>query len=85
METKIFGPRKRRTRQHVIADQGVHHVEGFIIDEGYTSERFEHDYGYDLAMYTYDEQGHLEPGAIYIQVKASEVILNRWQCRDLRH
>lgn len=37
---KIFGPHKRRTRQHVIADLGTHHVEGFILEEGHTAERF---------------------------------------------
>jgi hypothetical protein len=26
-----IGPRKRRTRQHVIADLSVHYVEGFIL------------------------------------------------------
>jgi hypothetical protein len=49
MATKIFGP---RTRQHVIADQGVHHVEGFIIDEGHTAAEVYRDYGYDLVMST---------------------------------
>ena len=41
------GPRKQRTRQHVIADQSVNHVERFIIDEGHTAQRLEKDYGYD--------------------------------------
>ncbi len=36
MASKIFGPRKRRTREHVIADQSVNHLERFIIDEGHT-------------------------------------------------
>jgi hypothetical protein len=34
-------PRKRRTRRHVIADQGVNYVERFIIDEGHTAQRLE--------------------------------------------
>jgi Domain of unknown function (DUF4365) len=72
MPTKIFSPRKRRTRQHVIADQGVHHVEGFILDEGHTAERFLRDYGYDLQMTTYDNRGFVEPGLVYFQVKATE-------------
>jgi hypothetical protein len=37
MARKIIGPRKQRTRQHVIADQSVNHVERFIIDEGHTA------------------------------------------------
>src|ERR1019366_6335790 len=64
--------RKQRTRQHVIADQSVHHVEGFILDEGHTAERFGYDYGYDLLMKTFDDQGYVEPGRVYFQVKASE-------------
>jgi hypothetical protein len=72
MATKIFGPRKRRTRQHVIADQSVHYVEGFILDEGHTAERYFYDYGYDLVMTTYDERGYVEPNVLYFQVKASE-------------
>lgn len=72
MSTKIFGPRKRRTRQHVIADQSVHCVEGFILDEGHTAQRFLHDYGYDLVMRTYDERGYVEPDVVFFQIKASE-------------
>jgi hypothetical protein len=77
MSGKIFGPRKRRTRQHVIADQGVHHVLGHILDAGYTAEEYLRDYGYDLQMTTYDEDGFVEPGRIYFQVKASESLKRR--------
>jgi hypothetical protein len=70
MTRKIFGPRKRRTPEHVIEDQSVNHVERFIIDEGYTVQRMASDYGYDLAMFTYDQQGYVEPGSILIQLKA---------------
>lgn len=72
MATKTFGPRKQRTRQHVIADQSVNYVERFIIDEGHTAQQFERDYGYDVLMSTYDPDGYLEPGAAYLQLKASE-------------
>ena len=72
MATKIQHPRKRRTRQHVIADQSVNHVERFIIDEGHTAQRFERDYGYDLVVSTYEATGYLEPGATYLQLKAAE-------------
>jgi hypothetical protein len=72
MATQVLGPRKQRTRQHVIADLSVHQVEGFILEEGHTAQRKEHDYGYDLLAFTYDEQGFIEPGLIYIQVKAAE-------------
>lgn len=65
-------PQKRRTRQHVISAQSVNYVERFIIDEGHTAERLANDYGYDLVLYTYDEEGYVEEGAVYLQLKASE-------------
>jgi hypothetical protein len=67
-----LGPRKRRTRKHVIADQSVNHVEWFIIDEGHTAQRLEKDYGYDLLFFTFDEQGYAGPGLISLQLKAAE-------------
>jgi len=64
------GPRKQRTREHVIADLSVHHVEGFILEEGHTTQRLGSDYGYDLLLWTFDEHGYAEPGSIYFQFKA---------------
>jgi hypothetical protein len=61
-----FGPRKRRTREHVVADQAVNYVERFVIDAGHTAQRLSSDYGYDLVVFTYDEQGYLEPGSLYV-------------------
>ncbi len=72
MPSKIYGPRKRRTREHVIADQSVHFVEGFILAEGHTAERIWYDYGYDLAMRTFDDRGYVEPDSILFQIKAHE-------------
>lgn len=74
MAGKIRGPRKQRTRQHVIADLSVHYVEGFILEAGHTAQRFGSDYGYDLLVSTFDEQGYVEPGSIYCQVKAMETL-----------
>src|SRR5262245_39472143 len=65
-------PRKRRTRQHIIADLSVHHVEGFILEEGHTAERTTSDYGYDLVMRTFDEFGFAETGTVHFQLKATE-------------
>jgi hypothetical protein len=67
-------PRKRRTREHVIADQSMNHVERFIYGAGYTTQRMTSDYGYDLLMTSYDEYGHVEPGEIYFQLKATDDI-----------
>src|SRR5438309_9410754 len=74
MAKKIFGLRKQRTRQHVIADQSVNHVERFIIDEGHTAQRLEKDYGYDLLLFTFDEQGYAETGLVCLQLKAAETL-----------
>jgi hypothetical protein len=72
MAANILGPRKRRTREHVIADQSVNHVERFLIDEGHTAQRIDKDYGYDLVLFTYDERGYVEPGMVFVQLKAAE-------------
>jgi hypothetical protein len=72
MARQFLGPRKQRTRQHVIADQSAHYVEGFILDEGHTAQRLERDYGYDLVLFTYDERGYVEPGLVFLQLKAAE-------------
>lgn len=74
MARKFLGPRKRRTRQHVIADLSVHYVEGFVLQEGHTVQRVEQDYGYDLFLFTYDEHGYIEPGLVFLQLKAAEVL-----------
>jgi hypothetical protein len=67
-------PRKRRTRQHVIADQSINYVERFIIEEGHTALRLTQDYGYDLILFSYDDRGYAEPGVAYFQVKAAEAL-----------
>ena len=74
MAKSISTPRKQRTRQHVIADLSVHHVERFILEEGHTAQRLGSDYGYDLIMWTFDEHGYAEPGAVYFQFKAMEML-----------
>ncbi len=74
MARLIIGPRKRRTRQHIIADQSVNYMERFIIDEGHIAQRLEKDYGYDLLMFTHDERGYAEPGLVRLQLKAAETL-----------
>jgi hypothetical protein len=59
----------------VIADQAVNHVEQFIAAEGYTAQRVEKDYGYDLILFTYDHRGYVEPGLVFLQLKASETLV----------
>jgi Domain of unknown function (DUF4365) len=64
--------RKRRTREHVIADLAVHHVEGVALELGWAVERILHDYGYDMSIFTYDAEGYAEAGALLVQLKATE-------------
>ena len=64
--------KKTRTREHIIASQSVAHLESFVFACGFTAERVVHDYGYDLNIYTYDPQGGIENGNIYVQLKATD-------------
>ena len=64
--------RKRRTREHVIADLSVNHVEHFILRCGWTVERKQYDYGLDLSMDTYNERGEVENGRAAFQLKATD-------------
>jgi hypothetical protein len=64
--------RKGRTREHVIADLSVNHVERQALLCGYSVERRAHDYGIDLMVYTHDVHGEIEPGELHFQVKATD-------------
>ena len=72
MAKQVIGPRKQRTRQHVIADLSVNYVERVILDEGHSFERPASDYGYDLVMRTHDPDGFVEAGFVYFQLKSSD-------------
>jgi hypothetical protein len=64
--------RKRRTREHVIADLSANHIERFVLRCGHIVERPAHDYGIDLVMNTFDENGEVENGDVRIQLKATD-------------
>jgi hypothetical protein len=64
--------RKRRTREHVIADLAVNHVERAALLCGFSIERVQRDYGVDLIIFTYTESGEVQSGCIFVQVKATE-------------
>lgn len=64
--------RKRRTREHIIADMAVNYLEQHALSCGFAIERISHDYGIDANLYTYSNSGELENGCIYIQLKATE-------------
>jgi len=65
-------PRPRRTREHIIASQSHNYIEKFFIDKGHTTDRPGQDYGFDLLVNTFDENGYAENGEILIQLKASD-------------
>ncbi len=67
--------RKLRTREHVIADLSVNHVERFVYRCGWTVERVWHDYGADLIIRTYRANGEIEVGEVTFQLKASDSLL----------
>ncbi len=66
--------RKRRTREHVIADLSVNFVERAALECGYIVERVEQDYGIDLLLATTAARGEIENGRIQVRVKATDTI-----------
>ena len=69
---KGAGGKKQRTREHIIADLGINHVERYIFRSGHSAERISHDYGIDLLMFTYNEHGEIENGHVQLQLKATD-------------
>jgi hypothetical protein len=63
---------KVRTREHVIADLAVNHVERHVLLGGGTVEQVVRDYGIDLILFTYTSTGEIESSNVFIQVKATE-------------
>jgi hypothetical protein len=56
----------------VLADLSANHVERFALRCGYAIDRVYHDYGLDLALFTFDQQGYLESGVVWLQLKATD-------------
>jgi hypothetical protein len=56
----------------VIADLGVNHVERHLLLAGFAVNRFEHDYGLDLCVTTFDARGEVESSFFWVQVKATD-------------
>jgi hypothetical protein len=72
---------KRRTREHVIADLSVNHIERHVLLAGHTVEKRFHDYGLDLILSTYDREGFVEAGVVFLQVKATDSLETRQRGR----
>src|SRR4051794_24520585 len=67
------GPRrKRRTREHVLADLSANRLEWYALQCAFAVDRVFHDYGLDLAMFTYGPDGAVEPGLVWFQLKATD-------------
>ena len=60
--------RKRRTREHIISDLSVNHVERLILRCGWVARRMNPDYGIDLYMETYNDQGEIENEGVWFQL-----------------
>ena len=67
--------KKRRTRQHIIADLGFNYVERQVLKAGYVMHKVIFDYGFDGFISTFDTNGEIESGEIYVQVKSTDKAL----------
>ena len=70
----LHPPRKRRTREHVLADLSANHVEKIALNCGFAVERLSKDYGLDLAIFTFDKRGFCESGVLWMQLKATDQV-----------
>jgi hypothetical protein len=67
------GPRrKRRTREHVIADLSENHLERQVLLKGHVLRRPERDYGVDVTMFHFADDGAIENGEVRFQLKATD-------------
>jgi hypothetical protein len=64
--------RKRRTREHVLADLSANYVEKQALLCGFAVERVRLDYGIDLTVQTFNRRGEVESSRILIQLKATD-------------
>jgi hypothetical protein len=64
--------RKQRTRSHIIAEMSANYFERYALRCGYAVQRIEHDYGIDLLLHTFDENGRIENDSVKIQLKATD-------------
>ena len=67
--------KKFRTRQHIIEDLGLNHIQRQILLSGNILRRFsENDYGYDGMIDTFNERGEAENLSFKIQLKSTDNI-----------
>ena len=68
------GQRKRRTREHVLADMSANYVEKQGLLCGFAIERVRLDYGIDSTVQTFNRHGEVESSRILFQLKATDRI-----------
>jgi Domain of unknown function (DUF4365) len=67
--------RKLRTRQHIIEDLGLNHVQRQVLKAGFVVQRYgENDYSYDGLIHTFDSNGESDNGMILFQLKSTDNI-----------
>lgn len=64
--------RKRRTREHIIEDLSENHLERKVLLRGHLLRRPERDYGVDVTMFHFNDNGEIENGEIRFQLKATD-------------
>jgi hypothetical protein len=82
MSRRKDASKKRRTRQHVIADLAMNHIERIVLLCGHTLQRITHDYGLDAALTTYNAKGEVENGVVWLQLKATDHLQQQNDGRD---
>jgi hypothetical protein len=68
--TMLLG--KLRTREHVIADLSLNHLERHVLLGGGIVSRPYRDYGYDFMLTSFNARGEVEAGYVFFQLKATD-------------
>lgn len=64
--------RKRRTREHVLEDLSENYLERQVLLKGHLLRRPKRDYGVDVTMFHFADDGAIENGEVRFQLKASD-------------
>lgn len=64
--------RKRRTREHIIEDLSENYLERLVLLKGHVLRRPDRDYGVDVTMFHFAEDGAVENGEVRFQLKATD-------------
>lgn len=66
--------KKRRTREHVIADLSYNFLERKVLQRGHWLDAPQNDYGVDAIMFHHNKAGGIENGEVRFQLKATDRI-----------